>query len=69
MRKSYHNRHHNYSRDNSGVGCAVMAGLAIIAMPLVGGYMLLTGRNDEQKLVGLVLLILGCILWIGAALQ
>ena len=38
--------------------------LAIIAMPLVGGYMLVSGKDEGSKLLGGVLLVVGIIVWL-----
>ena len=36
---------------------------AIFAMPFVGGYVLVTGKNDGSKLLGGALLVVGLIIW------
>ena len=38
--------------------------LAIFAMPLVGGYLLISGKDDGRKLLGGALLVVGIIIWI-----
>lgn len=48
--------------DNNGLGCALMLLGIIVAMPLVGIY-LLTQSSDEDKATGAFLLILGVIIW------
>lgn len=66
-------RHHHYHRnrggssDDSGMGCLVMIIMALIAMPLVGLYMLIKGKDDGQKVIGLILLVVGIIIWIAGA--
>ena len=37
--------------------------LAIVAMPLVGGYVLVTGKDEGRKLLGGALLVVGLIIW------
>lgn len=50
--------------DNDGaIGCVVYMMLAIFAMPLVGLYLLCTGRN-EQKGLGIALIVVGLIIWV-----
>ena len=68
--RHYHHHHHRHSRggsDDSGMGCLVMIILGMVAMPLVGLYMLFTGKDDGQKAIGVVLTIVGIIIWIAAA--
>ena len=49
--------------DNDGaIGCVVYMMLAIFAMPLVGLYLLCAGR-DEQKGLGIALIVIGIIIW------
>ena len=62
-------RHHNcnHHNDSSGMGCLVVIILGILAMPLAGLYMLLAGKDSEQKAVGLILTIVGFIFWIMVA--
>ncbi|MDD3186158.1 MAG: hypothetical protein PHT76_12740 [Anaerostipes sp.] len=52
-------------KDDGMMGCLAIVFIGIVAMPLVGVYMLVKG-NDEQKGIGLVLTIIGLILWIFA---
>ena len=49
------------------MGCLVMVILALVAMPLVGLYMLFKGNDDSQKAIGAILTIVGIIIWIVAA--
>ena len=69
--KHYH--HHHYHRggqgdsDDSGMGCLVMIILGLIAMPLVGLYMMISGQDSSQKTIGTILLIVGIIIWIAAS--
>ncbi len=51
--------------DDSGGGCLVLVLLAIFAMPLVGLYFLILGEEDS-KVLGLILLIVGIIIWVAA---
>ena len=50
-------------KDDGMMGCLAIVFIGIVAMPLVGVYMLVKGK-DEQKGIGLVLTIIGLILWI-----
>lgn len=50
--------------ENDGaIGCVVILLLAIFAMPIVGIYMMAKG-DETQKGLGLVLTIIGAIIWI-----
>lgn len=56
-----------YRGGNSGGGIItllVIIILAIYAMPLVGGYVLVTGKDEGSKVLGGSLLIVGIIIWI-----
>lgn len=69
--KHYH--HHHYhgggqgGSDDSGMGCLVMIILGLIAMPLVGLYMMISGKESSHKTIGAILLIVGIIIWIAAS--
>ena len=63
----YHHRHRRGGSDDSGMGCLVMILLGMVAMPLVGFYMLFKGEDDGQKAIGAILTIIGIIMWIAAA--
>lgn len=54
----------NRNNDSGGLGCAVMMIVAVVAMPLVGLYLLAAGKEDAQKILGVALLIVGIIVWI-----
>ncbi len=54
--------------DNFGSCMATMM-LIVIAMPLVGLYLVHEGENDNQKLLGMVLMIVGFGIWIVFAFQ
>lgn len=54
----------NNKSNDSGIGCALVLMLAVFAMPLVGLYLAVTGKEDEQRILGVVLLIVGIIVWI-----
>lgn len=45
------------------MGLITVALLAIVAMPLVGGYVLVTGKGEGSKLLGGALLVVGLIIW------
>lgn len=49
--------------DEGVIGCLAFVLIAIIAMPLLGLY-LLSQPSDQDKSIGLVLLIVDIILWI-----
>ena len=66
--RHYHHHHwHRGGSDDSGMGCLVMIILGLVAMPLVGLYMLFQGDDDGQKAIGAILTIVGIIIWIAAA--
>ena len=66
--RHYHHHHwHRGGSDDSGMGCLVMIILGMIAMPLVGLYMLFKDGDDGQKAIGAILTIVGIIIWIAAA--
>lgn len=52
----------NNSDDNNGLGCTLLLVAIVFAMPLVGIYLIVKG-SDEDKSVGIALLILGIVLW------
>lgn len=52
------------SKNDSGIGCALVLMLAVFAMPLVGLYLAVSGEESKQKMLGVVLLIVGIIVWI-----
>lgn len=54
----------NSRSNDSGIGCALMLMLAVFAMPLVGLYLAVAGEEDGQRILGVVLLIVGIIVWI-----
>ena len=43
--------------------------LGIIAMPLVGGYILMTRKDEGSKVLGGVLLVVGFIIWIACGIH
>lgn len=56
--------------DDGGVtGCLAIVLIVVFAMPLVGGYLLLTGKDDESKAIGFLLLVVGIIIWIVAGIH
>ena len=60
-------RRHHHS-DDSGLGCVVIILLAIFAMPIVGLYMVFKG-DEGQKALGIILTVIGVILWIYLGVQ
>ena len=63
----YRNHHCRHNHEDSGMGCLVALVLGLMAMPLVGLYMLIAGKNAGQKTIGLILTIVGVVLWIMAS--
>ena len=62
----YRHHHCRHDHDDSGMGCLVGLVLCLMAMPVVGIFMLLAGEDTDQKVIGLILTIIGLILWIMA---
>lgn len=54
----------NSKSNDSGIGCALVLMLAVFAMPLVGLYLATSAEEDGQRVLGVVLLIVGIIVWI-----
>lgn len=52
-----------YGGGGNLMGLLAVVVLAILAMPFVGGYVLVTGKNDGSKLLGGALLEVGLIIW------
>ena len=46
------------SGDEAGLGCLVAIMLAILALPVLGVYLLVKGENDTQRIIGLVIVVL-----------
>lgn len=51
------------------MGLIAVALLAIVAMPFVGGYVLVTGKDEESKLLSGALLVVGLIIWVVLGLR
>lgn len=51
------------------LGILVVIFLAVVTMPFVGGYVLITGKEDGSKLLGGVLLVVGIILWVALGIH
>lgn len=51
------------NNNDSGLGCLIWVILGIFLMPVVGVYKILTGETDEDKGIGVIMLIVGLILW------
>lgn len=49
--------------DDGMMGCLAIVILAIIAMPIVGVVMMIS-KEQEKKTIGLILTIIGVVLWI-----
>lgn len=54
----------NNKSGDGGLGFAVGMILAVVAMPLVGIYLALAGESSGQKTLGVVLTIVGIIVWV-----
>lgn len=65
----YHNhRHCRHDHGDSGMGCLVMVLLGLFALPFVGLYLVSRG-NEDDKVLGTILMIVGTIIWIMIAAQ
>lgn len=53
----------NSSSNGGGMGCLVIALLAVVAMPVVGIYLVGAGETRGQKLLGLALFIVSIIVY------
>ena len=51
------------------IGLLAIMLIAIYAMPFVGGYVLITGKDDGSKLLGGSLLVVGIIIWIAMGIH
>lgn len=51
------------------LGILAVIFLAVVDMPFVGGYVLITGKEDGSKLLGGVLLVVGIILWVALGIH
>ena len=63
MSRHHHHHHHHHHSNDDGLGCLVLMLLGVFAMPLVGVYLMFSGEDDTNML-GLVLLIVGIVLWV-----
>ena len=55
-------REYAYSEE---LGCLTTIILMIIAMPIGGLYLLFTGKSSIQKMFGVILTVLGIVVWAG----
>ena len=60
-RRGCHGGYYGGGGDLMGLLAVVL--IAIFAMPLVGGYVLITGKENGSKLLGGTLLMVGLIIW------
>lgn len=51
------------NNSNSGLGCAMLLLAIVFVMPLAGLYFMAAGENEDDKIIGFILFILGIILW------
>lgn len=54
--------------DDGPIGCVIMLMIAVFLMPVVGIYMVAKG-DDTQKGIGIVLTIIGFIIWVYLGVQ
>ncbi len=50
--------------DDGVIGCLIWVIIILIALPVYGVYRIITGKSDGEKAVGVLLLIVGILLWI-----
>lgn len=60
------NRCRKHNTDKAGDGIIAIIILAIIMMPIVGAYLLFFGKNEKQRGIGLILLIIYLLCWIAS---
>lgn len=61
---AWNNKNNKNIVDNtSTMGCVTTIILGIIAMPLAGVFLLITGKSAGTKIIGILLLILGIVFW------
>ena len=53
--------------DDQVIGCIAMGLLCLIAMPLVGLYLMSRKGDSTAQAIGVILLVVGIILWIAVA--
>lgn len=51
------------------IGLLAIMFIAIYAMPFVGGYVLITGKDEGSKLLGGALVVVGIIIWIAMGIH
>lgn len=54
----------HYGGGGGLLGLLAIMLIAIFAMPFVGGYVLITGKDNGSKLLGGSLVVVGIIIWI-----
>ena len=64
---SHRHCHRHHHSDDSGLGCLVALILGLMALPIVGLWMTVAGTDDDQRALGIVLTIVGIIIWIAIA--
>lgn len=50
-------------------GLLAMILIGIVALPLVGGYLLFTGKSEGSKILGGILLIAGLVVWVACGIN
>lgn len=59
----------HYGGGGGLIGLLAIMLIAIYAMLFVGGYVLITGKDDGSKLLGGSLLVVGIIIWIAMGIH
>ena len=58
-----------YYGGGSLMGLLAIILLAVVEMPFLGGYVLITGKDEGSKLLGGSLLVVGIILWVALGIH
>lgn len=56
-------------RDSDGMGCVMILVVIVLAMPIVGLYLTLVGKSDEDRVLGVILTFIGIVIWFAVAMQ
>ncbi len=67
-RYGYHRCYHGKPGDGL-IGLLIILALYLMAMPFVGAYKLATGKDENSKVVGSVMLIAGILIYLIALLN
>lgn len=55
------------NNENPELSCVLTILLAVVAMPLVGLYLMCVGKSGGTKVIGFLMLVLGIIFWVSIA--